>query len=134
MIMENNIVEVNANNIDVIDSEDILDFFYERYKNLKVPDSIEFFELAKIEYILSYLANERSFLNYLLCAVDILARKYKMAKLTDEHTLAVCKKEIIKAYKDSLETMSNTISRMITIYQLEKEQERYENKLNQIGA
>ncbi len=133
-MMANNIVEVNANNIGVMDSEDILNFFCERYRGLKVPDTIEFFELTKIEHILSYLANERSYLNYLLCAVDIQARRYKMAKLTDEHTLAVCKKEIIKAYKDSLETMSNTISRMITIYQLEKEQERYENKLSQIGA
>ncbi len=132
--MGNNVIEVNANNIDVMDSEDILEFFYTRYRGLKVPDTIEFFELAKIERILSYLANERSFLNYLLCAVDIQARKYKMAKLTDEHTSAVCKKEIIKAYKDSLETMRNTISRIITIYQLEKEQERYENKLDRIGA
>lgn len=132
--MANNIVEVNANTIDVLECEEILKFFFDRYKGLKVPDTIEYFELAKIEHILSYLANERSFLNYLLCAMDIQSRKYKMAKLNDEHTEAVCKKEIIKAYKDSLETMSNTISRMITVYQLEKEQERYENKLSQLGA
>lgn len=132
--MANTLKEVNANNIDVLDSEEILNFFFERYKGLKVPDTIEYFEFAKIEHILSYLANERSFLNYLLCSVDILSRKYKLAKMTDEHTEAVCKKEIIKAYKDSLETMSNTISRMITVYQLEREQERYENKLGQLGA
>lgn len=132
--MVNALVEVNANTIDILDSEDILEFFFERYKGLKVPDTIEYFELAKVEHILSRLANERSYLNYLLCVVDIQARKYKMAKLTDEHTNAVCKKEILKAYKDSLETMSNTISRMITVYQLETEQERYENKLAQLGA
>lgn len=132
--MVSDLKEVNANTIDVLGAEDILEFFFERYKGLKVPDTIELFELSKIEQILSFLANERSFLNYLLCAADIQSRKYKIAKLNEEHTEAVCKKEIIKAYKDSLETMSSTISRMITIFQLEKEQERYENKISQIGV
>ena len=123
-------VEINANNLGSALPEEVLEFMHERYDSVMVPeDVISFDELARVEQQMGWIANERTYLNYMFNVADIISRNSKILGLKEKHENDVCKKNIIKSYKDNLEAINKLLSRKITIYQMAKEDERMENRV-----
>ena len=123
-------MEINANNINKALPEEILTFFHERYDSVKIPeDVVSFDDLAHIEQMMGFIANEQTYLNYLYNLADIEARNSKILGMKEKNQYDVCKKNLIKSYKDNLENLNKLLSRKITIYQMNREDERMENRV-----
>ena len=123
-------MEINANNLSKALPEEILGFFHERYDSVKIPeDVISFDDLAHVEQMMGFIANEQTYLNYLYNLADIEARNSKLLGVKEKNQYDVCKKNLIKSYKDNLENLNKLLSRKITIYQMSREEERMENRV-----
>ncbi len=122
-------IQVNAKTIYDIAPEDMLSYFHRRYDGIVVPKEIDFFQLTKVEQMLALIANEKGYLNFMKSIADIMTRSYKAAGDKEKYASAVCKKNIIDNYIDTLESKNKAISRMLTVYQLEREDINYENRL-----
>lgn len=122
--------ELNANNIGKALPEEVLSFLHERYDSVEVPtEAISFEDMAHIEQMMGWIANENTFLNYIYNVADISCRNSKLLGLKEKHELDVIKKNVIKSYKDNLESINKLLSRKITLYQMNKENERMENRV-----
>ena len=122
--------EINANNINKALPEELLNFLHERYDSVRVPEEIvSFDELGLIEQQMGWIANEHTYLNYLYNLADIESRNSKILGLKEKHENDVCKKNIVKSYKDNLEALNKLLSRKITIFQMGRDDERMENRI-----
>ena len=122
--------EINANNINKALPEELLNFLHERYDSVRVPEEIvSFDELGLIEQQMGWIANEHTYLNYLYNLADIESRNSKILGLKEKHENDVCKKNIVKSYKDNLESLNKLLSRKITIFQMGRDDERMENRI-----
>lgn len=125
-------MDVNALSIKTMSADDMLSFFHDRYDSISVPEQIEFDDFGRIEQMIAFLANERGYLNYMFSILDIETRRFKIAKEKERYDEAVCKKNIVKIYIETMDIMNKAVSRMITVYQLEKEELREENRVNNV--
>ena len=126
--------EVNSRTVKEMTPDDMLSYFHDRYDSVSVPEQIEFNDFGRIEQMIAFFANERGFLNYMLSLLDIECRRYKANKEKESYDLAVCKKTIVKAYIESMDIMNKAVSRMITVYQMEKEELKEENRISNIAV
>ena len=95
-----------------------------------MPEEIvSFDELGLIEQQMGWIANEHTYLNYLYNLADIESRNSKILGLKEKHENDVCKKNIVKSYKDNLESLNKLLSRKITIFQMGRDDERMENRI-----
>lgn len=123
-------IELNANNIASVLPEEVLDFLHERYDSVQIPEeAVSFEELGLIERQMGWIANEHTYLNYLYNLADIQARQSKLLGQKEKHENDVCKKAVIKSYKDNLESLNKLLSRKITMYQMSRDDERMENRI-----
>lgn len=123
-------IDINANNFGQALPEEVLLFLHERYDCVKVPEEvISFDELSMIEQQMGFIANEHTFLNYMYNVADIQARQSKLLGLKEKHENDVCKKNMIKSYKDNLEALNKLLSRKVTLYQMNKADEQMENRV-----
>lgn len=127
-------MDVNALSIKSMSPDDMLSFFHDRYDSISVPEQIEFDDFGRIEQMIAFLANERGYLNYMFSILDIETRRFKIAKEKERYDEAVCKKNIVKIYIETMDIMNKAVSRMITVYQLEKEELREENRVNNVAV
>ena len=127
-------MDVNALSIKSMSADDMLSFFHDRYDSISVPEQIEFDDFGRIEQMIAFLANERGYLNYMFSILDIETRRFKIAKEKERYDEAVCKKNIVKIYIETMDIMNKAVSRMITVYQLEKEELREENRVNNVAV
>ena len=122
--------EINANNINAALPEELLSFLHNRYDSVTIPEeAMSFEELSRIEQMMGWIANEHTYLNYMFNLVDLESRSSKLLNNKAKHDMDVCKKSIIKSYKDNLEGLNKLLSRKITLYQMAKEDERMENRV-----
>ncbi len=127
-------MDVNALSIKSMSADDMLSFFHDRYDSISVPEQIEFDDFGRIEQMIAFLANERGYLNYMFSILDIETRRFKIAKEKERYDEAVCKKNIVKIYIETMDIMNKAVSRMITVYQLEKEELREENRVSNVAV
>lgn len=122
--------ELNANNINAALPEEVLAFLHERYDDVRIPEEVvSFDELSLIEQQMGWLANEHTYLNYLYNLTDMQTRNSKLLGLDEKHANDICKRNMIKSYKDNLEALNKLLSRKITIYQMNREDERMESRI-----
>lgn len=122
--------DINANNLAKALPEEVLMFLHERYDCIKVPEEVvSFDELNRIDQQMGFIANEHTYLNYLYNVADIQARQSKLLGQKEKHENDVCKKSIIKSYKDNLEALNKLLSRKITLYQMNRDDEQMENRV-----
>ena len=126
--MEN--FEINALNIGSALPEEVLEFFHERYKKLELPmEALTPYDLAYVESMMGYIANEHSYLNYMYLIVSIDTRNAKLSKNRELSDETMSKKNILKAFLDELDNMNKTLSRMVTIYSLSKAETAAEDRV-----
>ena len=122
--------DINANNLGQALPDEVLEFLHERYDDVRISEEvISFDSLVMIEQQMGWIANEHTYLNYLFNVADMQARQSKLSGLKEKHESDVCKKNIIRSYKENLEVLNKLLSRKITIYQMCKEDEQMENRV-----
>lgn len=122
--------QITIQNVITLPPEDIFAILYEGYSKLTVPEYVDGPEdLDRISQLLGWCTNSKSYLASLEVYLDIATRNAKKNGDKNLHAEMVCRKNIIKTFKDMVADAYSASSRQATIY-FEQRKELEEEKRN----
>lgn len=122
------IPQVNIKTVTTMAPEEIFNELFEKYGDISVPEYILGPEdLDRISQLLGWCTNSKSYLSSLEVYLDIATRNANHSGDKETHAVMVCRKNIVKTFKDNVSDVYAACSRQATIYfeqrkELEEEQ------------
>ncbi len=124
---------VNIRTVLTMDPEEILENMMSEYGGIEVPDYVSGPEdLDRISQLLSWCINSKSYLSSLEIYLDIATRNAKKSGDKDLHSDMVCRRNIIKTFKDIIADTYTASSRMATIYFEQRKELEEEQRTNNV--